>query len=112
VANVAADVQARTIGARLVSPALAPGRSPDRVPHWGIEPALLPHAGSAMVVWDSGTPAPPTTNTPPTEPEHGRDPHADPRSSVDARRQKAAFLTTGLVVDVCGGAPCTAPPAG
>ncbi|QFZ18929.1 hypothetical protein [Saccharothrix syringae] len=112
VANVAADVEARTIGARLVTPALAPGRSPDRVPHWGIEPARLPHAGSAMVVWDSGTPAPPTTNTPPTEPEYGRDPHSDPRSSVDARRQKAAFLTTGLVVDVCGGAPCTAPPTG
>ncbi|GAA1299867.1 hypothetical protein [Saccharothrix xinjiangensis] len=112
VANVAADVQARTIGARLASPALAPGRGPDRVPHWGIEPARLPHAGSAMVVWDSGTPAPPTTNTPPTEPEHGRDPHSDPRSSVDARRQKAAFLTGGVVVDVCGGAPCTALPVG
>ncbi|MGM1060263.1 hypothetical protein [Saccharothrix sp. Mg75] len=111
VANVAADVQARTIGAHVVTPALAPGRSPDRVPFAGIEPAVPPHAGSAMVVWDSGTPAPPTTNTPPTGPEYGRDPHADPRSSVDARRQKAVFLTTGVVVDVCGGAPCTAPPA-
>ncbi|MFC6091315.1 hypothetical protein [Saccharothrix lopnurensis] len=112
VANVAADAQARTIGARLAAPALAPGRSPDRVPHWGVEPVRLPHAGSAVVVWDSGTPAPPTTNTPPTGAEHGRDPHADPRSSVDARRQKAVFLTTGVVVDVCGGAPCTAPPTG
>ncbi|WP_367130309.1 hypothetical protein [Saccharothrix sp. HUAS TT1] len=112
VANVAADVEARTIGARLAAPALAPGRSPDRVPHWGVDPVRLPHAGSAMVVWDSGTPAPPTTNTPPTEPEYGRDPHADPRSSVDARRQKAVFLRTGVVVDVCGGEPCTAPPTG
>ncbi|MFE0103985.1 hypothetical protein [Streptomyces sp. NPDC059009] len=109
VANVAADVEARTLGARLVTPALAAGRSPDRVPYWGIRPARrLPHRGSAMTVWDSGTPAPPTTNTPPTG--YGHDPHSDPRGSAAARAQKGAFLATGRVVDVCGGAPCTATP--
>ncbi|MBX6767839.1 MAG: hypothetical protein IRY90_11925, partial [Actinomadura rubrobrunea] len=59
VAPVAAEVEARTIGARLHAPALRPGRSPDRVPFWGI-PTIdaYPYAGSAMVVWDSGSPAP------------------------------------------------------
>jgi len=110
VAPVAAEVEARTVGARLHTPALRPGRSPDRVPFWGI-PAIgaYPYAGSAMVVWDSGAPAPPLTNTPPTE---GRDPHSDPRNSPDARRQKAVFLKTGRVVDVCGGGPCVIPSGG
>ncbi|MEU6035265.1 hypothetical protein ABZ801_07625 [Actinomadura sp. NPDC047616] len=108
VAPLAAEVQARTVGARLHAPALRPGRSPDRVPFWGI-PAIgsTPYAGSAMVMWDSGSPAPPLTNTPPTE---GRDPHSDPRNSPDARRQKAVFLKTGEVVDVCGGGPCVIAP--
>lgn len=113
VANAAADVQARTIGARLLSPALAAGRSPDTVPYWGIRrigPGQLPYRGSAMTVWDSGTPTPPVTNTPPTGPAYGHDPHEDPRNSPAARQQKAAFLTTGRVIDVCGTTPCTATP--
>nr|WP_240503244.1 hypothetical protein [Streptomyces prasinopilosus] len=111
VAMVAADVQARTLGARLHAPALAPGRSPDRVPHWGIRTAGTPfRGGSAMVVRDSGTPTPPLTNTPPRAPEYGQDPHSDPRNMPTARQQKATFLTTGWVMDVCGGAPCTTLP--
>ncbi|KRV50091.1 hypothetical protein AQ490_16875 [Wenjunlia vitaminophila] len=113
VANVAAEVEARTIGARLVTPALRPGRSPDRTPYWGLRtvPAdRLPAGGSAMVVWDSGTPSPPLTNTPPSGPAYGHDPHADPRHSAAARQQKAVFLTTGKVIDVCGGLPCEASP--
>jgi len=114
VANVQADVEARTIGARLRVPALAPGRSPDVVPYWGIRRAGAWAVGTAMVVWDSGTPSPPLTNTPPTEPAYGQDPHGDPRNTVAARLQKSVFLRTGIVVDVCGGAPCrtdAAPPA-
>ncbi|MEV5827118.1 hypothetical protein AB0L25_16210 [Spirillospora sp. NPDC052242] len=107
VANVASDVQARTIGARVHAPALRPGRSPDDVPYWGVPTFGASHDGSAMVVWDSGTPAPPTSNTPPAE---GRDPHSDPRNDADARRQKAIFLETGRVVDVCGGGPCVITP--
>ncbi|WP_018654954.1 hypothetical protein [Actinomadura flavalba] len=107
VAPVAADVQARTIGARLHTPAIRPGRLPDKAPYWGIQPLTHPHRGSAMVVWDSGSPAPPLTNTPPTE---GRDPHSDPRNNADARRQKAAFLKTGEVIDVCSGGPCVIAP--
>ncbi|MFB6871474.1 hypothetical protein [Streptomyces sp. NPDC056323] len=114
VANAAADVEARTIGARLIAPALAPGRSPDTVPYWGIGTVTrdqLPRRVSAMTVWDSGTPSPPITNTPPTGPSYGHDPHSDPRNSSAARQQKATFLTTGRVIDVCGDTPCTAVPA-
>ncbi|MFF4666904.1 hypothetical protein [Streptomyces sp. NPDC001282] len=114
VANAAADVEARTIGARLLTPALTAGRSPDTVPYWGIRTigrGQLPYRGSAMTVWDSGTPSPPVTNIPPTGPQYGRDPHSDPRNSSAARRQKATFLTTGRVINVCGDTPCTAAPA-
>ncbi|MEU6750639.1 hypothetical protein ABZ914_30870 [Spirillospora sp. NPDC046719] len=107
VATVAAEVEARTIGARLHAPTVRPGRSLDVAPYWNIPTFGASTAGSAMVVWDSGSPAPPTTNTPPTE---GRDPHSDPRNNADARRQKAIFLTTGRTVDVCGGGPCVIAP--
>ncbi len=110
VANVASDVEARTIGASLRVPALTPGRSLDVVPYWDIPPiAKTPFAGSAMVVWDSGSPPPPPRNVPPTE---GVDPHQDPRSSEIARAQKATFLETGEVVDVCGAPPCIIPSVG
>ena len=113
VGGVAADVEARTIGARLHVPAVAAGRSPDVVPYWGIAPipAGRPYQGSAMVVWDSGTPAAPLENIAPLGPQYGHDPHEDPRNSPAARQQKAVFLTTGVVIDVCGGAPCTEAPA-
>jgi len=109
VAPVTAEVEARTIGARIHVPAIAEGRNPDLVPYWGIEPIeTYPYDGSAIVIWDSGTPAPPLTNTQPTE---GRDPHEDPRADPQARVQKSEFLRTdGTVVDVCNGAPCTATP--
>lgn len=108
VANVSSDVEARTIGLSIRGPPLARGRSLDREPYWAVPPIRsFPFAGSAMVVWDSGTPPPPTSNTPPTE---GVDPHEDPRASPLARFQKAVFFATGAVVDVCRG-PCQIPHA-
>jgi hypothetical protein len=125
VANVATEVQARTIGARLRRPALDPGRSPDRRPFFAI-PRLrrLPYDGNALVVWDIGplrpagcglpdapaclgTPAPPTTNTPP---RLGVDPHdLVIESEARARRQIAEFLEIGgRVIEVCGDDPCRA----
>ena len=105
VANVTAEVEARTIGASVSWPALAPGRHTDVDPYFGIPRiGAFPFDGSAMVLWDTGIPAPPTTNTPPRE---GQDPHGAPRASPLARRQKSEFLRTGgSVIDVCGGAPC------
>jgi hypothetical protein len=102
---VATEVQARTIGASVHAPILAPGRSYEVTPLYGI-PTIpsYPFNGSAIIVWDSGTPTPPTTNTPNRD---GDDPHSDPRNSVQGRIQKSEFLKTGgAVVDVCAAAPC------
>jgi hypothetical protein len=116
VAPVSADVEARTIGAKLLRrPAEAPGRNAAREPHYGI-PAFgsLPARGSALVIWDSGEPVAPTTNT---APEDGDDPHEFPRRTPAARAMKSAFLSLdSQVVDTCGGAPCRTssykPPSG
>jgi hypothetical protein len=106
VAPISADVEARTIGAKLLRrPAEAPGRNAAREPHYGI-PAFstLPGRGSALVIWDSGEPVDPTTNTAPTS---GPDPHEFPRRTPWARTMKSAFLTLdSQVIDTCGGAPC------
>ena len=110
VANAATEVEARTIGARVERPVLDLGRSPDRTPLWGIPSLSASTAGgSAIVMWDSGSPGPPTANI---APRVGRDPHEDPRASPEARDQKSAFLEPdGRVVDVCHGLPCTDAPA-
>ena len=111
VANVTAEVEARTIGARILQPALAPGRSPDVVPFWGIHAVpSLPWSGSAMVIWDSGNPAPPLGNIAPSEPAFGTDPHENPRRPPAAQQQKSEFLKPGgTLIDTCSGAPCLAP---
>jgi hypothetical protein len=109
VANVTADVEARTIGARAHRPALAAGRTPDEPPLWGI-PTIgrEPYRGSAIVYWDTGVATPPVGNTPPRE---GQDPHEAVRADATARDQKARFLRAdGELVDVCAGSPCTAAP--
>ena len=109
VANVTADVEARTIGAR-GTPA---GARPRPQPRRG---AVLGHpcdrargdGGSAIVYWDTGVAAPPVGNVPPRD---GQDPHEAVRADAIARDQKARFLrSNGVVVDVCAGAPCTAAP--
>ncbi|GGN51505.1 hypothetical protein FHR83_009316 [Actinoplanes campanulatus] len=107
VSPAAAQVQARTIGARLHRPALAPGWSDEVVPFWGIGAIRsYPYRGSALVVWNSGEAyAPPPTNLAPSDPRYGPDPHEFPRAQPGAQSQKAAFLLTGRVIDVCGG-PC------
>jgi hypothetical protein len=105
VADVTAEVEARTIGAGVRWPALADGRHTSVDPFFGI-PRIetYPYAGSALVMWDTGVPASPTTNTPPRE---GRDPHGAPRNSPAARRQKSEFLRAdGSLIDVCAGLPC------
>jgi hypothetical protein len=113
VSNYAAEVMARTIGARTNTGFLAEGR------HWGVEPGWgIPRFrgswdGNAMVYWDSGTARPPLGNVPPTEGPTlaGHDPHEDPRATYLARVQKGLFLRPyGVVVDVCAGGPCLARP--
>jgi len=105
-----AEIEARTIGARLHCPALAPGRHPDAVPYVQLDcldARDTGYHGSAIVVWDSGparVPAPPHDNLPPTA---GVDPHGDPSATAAARLQMSRFLQVdGTVVDVCDGRPC------
>lgn len=111
VANVAAEVEGRTIGARLHDPAVPTGL------HWAQDPlfgftAWTPSetgslAGqSVLVYWhstDRGLTTPPNGNEPP---RIGEDPHSDPRKDREASRQVASFFLTGTVIDVCGGGPC------
>ncbi|OLF07199.1 hypothetical protein BLA60_28780 [Actinophytocola xinjiangensis] len=108
VANIATEVASRTLGLRVVRPTLAPGRDTAVEPQWNL-PAVprFPYRGSALVVWDSGTPAPPLGNQAPTQ---GHDPHGDTGNTPAARAQAAHFLLTGEVIDVCGGEPCVAIP--
>ena len=81
VAPAAADIMARTIGARTNRTPLAPGVAQDKKPLFGI-PRIgsFPFAGSAIVYWEPGgglkrVPKQPLTNVP----EHpGVDPHGDP----------------------------------
>ena len=110
VSQHAAEVEARTIGARIRCPALADGRAPDADPHWGLECAEDGFDGSVLVYWDSGAPPPPLVNQAPRE---GQDPHEDPRMAPAAREQKAAWMSSGgTFVDTCGDEPCTAEPVG
>jgi hypothetical protein len=110
VANVATEVEARTLGIPVIRPTLAPGRDTAVEPQWDLRSVpRFPHRGSALVVWDSGTPAPPLGNQAPTQ---GHDPHSDTGNTPAARAQAARFLATGEVIDVCGGAPCVAIPTG
>jgi hypothetical protein len=114
VANVATEVEARVIGARLRTPALDPGRSRDRRPFYRI-PRIgrLPYSGNALVVYDIGplrgdlgTPPAPLTNMPP---ELGVDPHSLTGFSVPAGVQFSEFLKIGgAFVDTCAGKPCYA----
>jgi len=128
VAPVTAEVAARSIGASIHTPTLDPGKIvPEVTPFYDI-PAIpaYPFDGSAIVIWDSGNPAPPISNIPPPnitlmDPEWadlgpcpqgatGGDPHSCPRSNANARIQKSEFLKIGgMVTDQCGGLPCEAP---
>jgi hypothetical protein len=105
VANVSTDKLARTLGTPILAPALADGRSTDVDPFFGIaEIPSTPYNGSGYIMWDFGTPAPPTTNTPPRE---GEDPHGKLGNVPRALEIVAAFVEPdGPVIDRCDGAPC------
>ena len=108
VSTYAAEVEARTIGAQLRCPATAPGRMLEPEPHWGLECAT-DDSDSVLVFWDSGAAPTPLDNRPPRT---GEDPHGDPRSNPEARRQKSEFLRPdGGFVDVCGADVCRADPS-
>jgi hypothetical protein len=111
VSEYAAALEARTIGASVVEPALDPSRSRDKNLYYGI-PVIksYPFAGSAIEIWDSGpghNGPPPFANIPPTKTATNQDPHGDPRATPLAQQQKSDFLMpNGEVTNVCGGSPC------
>jgi hypothetical protein len=123
VAQIAAETEARTIGAATHRPYADPGRDLSVEPGYGL-PAMGagPFEGSAMMLFDTGpprvgpdgvtgtNPPPPSNTLAPTQPPpigEQQDPHELPRRTVHGRRQKAAFLAIGgNVIDVCGARPC------
>jgi hypothetical protein len=105
VANVATEVMARTIDARVRVPALAEGRSADVEPFWDLDPVrrFPDRHGSYLVVWDFGTPTPPVENVPNRA---GEDPHGMGRDQLEVLNLAKAFLEQGRLVDTCAGGPC------
>ncbi|MDP2315432.1 MAG: hypothetical protein Q8P41_21220 [Pseudomonadota bacterium] len=96
------DAQVSTIGAQNM--ARAYGASLIETPFaeiWGlgIEPSGF--AGSALVEYEHGAPAVPTTNVPPDD---AYDTHEDTRRTPAAQEQLNTFLATGLVEQYCDGA--------
>lgn len=113
VSNLAAEVQARTMGMNVYEPALDPGRHWEDEPFLGIPPITdFPHPDSALVYFDggplgftgtvgNGTKPPPTTNTAPRGSlGFGSDPHGYPRRAPGALEQIADFFDGGF-------GPCT-----
>ena len=113
VSNHTAEVEARTIGARLSIPAASEGL------HWSVNPAFgfgtvdgdLADVGSVLVYWytaDRDLGRPPNGNVPMTK---GEDPHGDPRKYGPATDQVAHWYRTGDFIDVCGASACVIPTA-
>ena len=108
VANVSTEKLARTLGLPRRAPTLAPDRSNDVEPFFGIdEIEALPTGGSGLVVWDFQTPAPPANNVPPRE---GDDPHSKLATEAGALAMVAAFIGADQeLIDVCDARPCATP---
>ena len=114
VANVSAEMLARTIGAQNHQPAFNPsffGGSPRMnepvVVQWGLSKLNQTKAAKAgLVLWDYGTPTPPTTDLAPNGSAYGADPHGDGRGNASLLTQITTFLATGVIPDVCGGQAC------
>jgi hypothetical protein len=114
VANVAAEMLARTIGARNHQPAFnasffgAPPRLNVPVePQWGLRKLDQNRpARAGLVLWDYGTPTPPTVNLAPDGAEFGDDPHGFGRGNALLLNQITSFLTTGVIPNECGAAAC------
>jgi hypothetical protein len=106
VSNYAAEVEARTIGARVLKPdMLRPGRSWERAPWWGLKPVDPTQTSgvSVFTVWDGGSRPAPLGNVA-QDKTYDDDPHEWVRRTPAARAMKSAFLSVdSRIVDTCGG---------
>jgi hypothetical protein len=108
VANVAAEVEARTIGAKVLDKhMLRPWRSweldawtgLDEIKHFPAEDT------SVLTLWDGGSRPSPLSNTAQPKASPDDDPHEWVRRTLAARQMKAAFLSLdGVVINRCQGA--------
>jgi hypothetical protein len=119
VSNVAAEVEARTIGAKLYDPAVNPGRHWDVDPFMGITQAAPPIAGgNTAVYYDGGPPSftgtigqgslvEPAMNVPP-RPQwgYGGDSHYYPWQSADGRDHESSFLAGAGISACASGSYC------
>lgn len=133
VANVTADIIARTLKIPLYQPPLPRDVKVSKQRFWNLDPIRkFPLDGSALFYWYSGTLPPPEGNITPimgaryaeecpgvdSENHSGsavpvpcRDPHEDPRRQPKVQQQKNAFFRpTGKVINVCSDKPCLAKP--
>lgn len=129
VAQVSAEIMARTIGAAVRGPALADGRHPDERPFYGLDVIEdFPTDRSLLVYWDSGSFPPPPGDVTPVESEEWvarcssmseaeidvdaqcADSHEDPRRAPQSIAQKGNwFRPDAKLEDPCDpGVPCTA----
>ena len=121
VTNYQADVEARTVGAKIHTPIVYDGRWPNFDVGWGIDAIpSYPFAGSAIVYWDGGpvrdNPAPPPdrlgTDVPPlgnVPNTSGRDPHGLPRAQAEEQQMVSDFLrpdAQSSITDTCNALPC------
>ncbi len=128
VANVQAEVEARTMGLDVYDGGPTPngselvaGRHWSGDPLFGLTPIpSFPYSGSALVYWDGGPPAftgtdgigttaPPNGNTHPVEGtgpgQNGADPHSYSRKDAQARQQLSDFFDGAFEACTSGG-PC------
>ncbi|CAN5561150.1 hypothetical protein BH10ACT11_BH10ACT11_12000 [soil metagenome] len=125
VTNYQAEVEARTIGAKIHTPIVYSGRWPNFDAGWNI-PAIAsyPYTGSAIVYWDGGPTRPGAgggedpdngllgTDVMPLENlanESGDDPHGLPRADPKEQQMVSDFLQPDAqsnITDTCTGLPC------
>ena len=105
---ISSEVLVRTAEATVRAPAFDSGRSPDKIPFFGVTETGLLELESTTTVWDGGplraggtlgTDPAPVANVPVTG---GRDPHGLVQATVAARRQIGEFLLPlGKLLEVC-----------
>jgi hypothetical protein len=104
VSNYAAEVEARTIGARVLKrDMLRPGRSWEQQPWWGLKPVDPDRTAgvSVFTVWDGGSRPSPLGNVA-QDNTYDDDPHEWVRRTPAARAMKSAFLSPDShIVDTC-----------